>query len=193
VIFSIVAWLLQATASEPPLANPVIRPDWLRRPGAADMARGFPAEAARQDLSGSGTLQCVVTAEGTLSECQVIRETPPDHGFASATMALSTLFKMRTIDAEGRPTAGRPVRIPIRWVLPVSASAGPIKLQSDVLQGVADIDCRYRDSRLDNCLPFGPVSAELASAVAAYAETMSIPRTTPRSGRIRLHFEVGPK
>jgi len=107
-------------------------------------------------------------------------------------LTLSRTFKMRPTDAEGRDTAGRPVRVPIRWVLPPSASTGPLRLESTVFQGVAEVDCRYADGHLDNCMTrrLEPYNAEFSNTLVAYAEKMTIPQAGHSQGRVMLHFEI---
>ncbi|HTM80982.1 TonB family protein [Asticcacaulis sp.] len=45
----------------------------------------YPPKAKRLEINGSATVDCQVDANGELSRCVVIKETPPDMGFGEAT------------------------------------------------------------------------------------------------------------
>jgi len=45
----------------------------------------YPPKAKRLEVNGSATVDCQVEANGELSRCAVIKETPPDVGFGEAT------------------------------------------------------------------------------------------------------------
>jgi protein TonB len=59
-----------------------------------------------------------VTAQGTLTNCEVTSEEPDSAGFGDAAMRMSRLFKMRPMTKDGSPVAGGTVRIPIAFRLP---------------------------------------------------------------------------
>ncbi len=58
-------------------------------------------------------MQCTVTAEGRLSDCRVISESPPGMGAGAAALRLARLFKMKPHTVDGRPLAGGTVVIPL--------------------------------------------------------------------------------
>lgn len=107
-----------AQAETATAAEAVVRPDWTSRPSAEDLARLYPPRAMRYDMEGRATVKCVVTGGGELSDCQITSELPAAEGFGEATLKLAPHFRMKSLDGDGQPVAGRPVRIPVRWVLP---------------------------------------------------------------------------
>ena len=82
------------------------------------MARYYPDRAQRLDCSGRATISCVVRANGTVANCSVVSEDPPDMGFGDAAVRLSKLFRMRPQTKDGTPVEGGTVRIPIAFQLP---------------------------------------------------------------------------
>lgn len=108
----------QASAPETPpvLANP----RWLERPSGADIARAYPAGAAARSVSGRASMACSVQADGSLTACRVLRETPAGEGFGEATRSLAPRFRMSPPE-----TPGASVTIPMAWNLgPAPAPAG---------------------------------------------------------------------
>ena len=80
---------------QPPVGPRQIHdPNWLSRPTADQMERYYPSGAVDRGLSGVATLQCMVTAAGSLRGCQVTGETPAGAGFGKAALQLSAFFHM---------------------------------------------------------------------------------------------------
>jgi protein TonB len=70
------------------------------------------------NTAGSAKMSCVVTATGTLQDCQVVSQTPEDFGFGDAALKMAKLFKMQPKTEDGTPVGGARVTIPIRFNLP---------------------------------------------------------------------------
>ncbi|HEX7757954.1 MAG TPA: energy transducer TonB, partial [Caulobacteraceae bacterium] len=102
----------------PPRPSVITRPDWLRMPSGDDVNRYYPDRAQRMEISGRATLNCTVSAKGTVEGCSVVSEDPADQGFGEAALKLSKLFKMKPMSKDGAPTEGGTVRIPIRFEIP---------------------------------------------------------------------------
>jgi protein TonB len=108
----------ETSTSSPPAQPKLIgNPNWLRRPDGAQLTKYYPPRAMDQEIAGSATLTCVVTASGRLNACRVAAETPAGEGFGEAAMKLSAFFQMSPRTVDGQPVDGGVVRIPIRFSL----------------------------------------------------------------------------
>jgi TonB family protein len=103
----------------PPLGPPpkhavISNPGWLAKPTRLV----YPPLALRAHVSGSARTQCVVTAAGTLADCQVILETPPGYGFGQAALDMMGQFRMQPLSPSGQSVGGARVIIPFRFQYP---------------------------------------------------------------------------
>jgi protein TonB len=95
----------------------ITQPNWLRQPGAAEMARFYPAQALDADIQGRAVIRCRVTVSGTLTNCVILSETPKGYGFGRSALALAAYFRMTPKTEDGRPVEGGQVDVPIGFKL----------------------------------------------------------------------------
>lgn len=98
-------------------------PKWAAIPSVTDMQTAVPkTESGPNNIL--VTLVCEVQAGGALSGCVVDREEPAGQGFGPLILALAPKFKVELMSAEGTPTVGAKVRVPVRFDLkPVQQAA----------------------------------------------------------------------
>jgi hypothetical protein len=98
-------------------------PIWTALPTVGEIQSAVPkTEGAANNAR--VTLVCDVLPGGSLSACAVDREEPAGQGFGPAILTLAPKFKVALISAEGFPTVGGKVRVPVRFDLkPVKQAA----------------------------------------------------------------------
>ncbi|WP_296595333.1 TonB family protein [Phenylobacterium sp.] len=97
-------------------ASTVKTPQWTALPSVGDMQGAVPkTEGGPNNVR--VTLVCDVQAGGSLSGCAVDREEPAGQGFGQAILALAPKFQVGLMSAEGMPTVGSKVRVPVRFDL----------------------------------------------------------------------------
>jgi hypothetical protein len=104
-------------------ATTVKTPVWAALPTVSDMQTASPKNEGGPNQV-RVTLVCDVQAGGLLSGCSVDREEPAGQGFGPAILALAPKFQVALMSAEGMPTVGAKVRVPVRFELkPVQQAA----------------------------------------------------------------------
>lgn len=180
------AVLMQAATPSPPL---LIDPVWDRRPTGEDIARAYPKAAAKAFLSGTARTSCLITEEGRLADCVSIAEDPSDAGFGAAAVAVMPLFRMKPLSKSGNPVAGLRISVPIRFTKAPDIRSAPLQAPpKDGAQGQIELDCRYQERRLDNCLAIGSVSPGVEAEARRIAAEMTLPEMPRPRGRIALPF-----
>lgn len=82
-------------------------------PNSTQMEQAYPRRTGLPD--GRAEMLCSLTAAGRLARCVVSEEDPRGYGFGAAALKLARYFAFTVRATDGRPVAGRCVRIPIRW------------------------------------------------------------------------------
>jgi protein TonB len=104
-------------AAAPPPAE-VVKPVWVQKPSLRDLMSVYPSSALDNGKTGMVVIGCRVAADGTLGACTVEKQPRGKYGFGEAGLKLASRFRMDARDADGRPTAGAGVRIPIQFKIP---------------------------------------------------------------------------
>jgi TonB family protein len=65
--------------------------------------------------SGQGVADCLVAADGKLTDCKVARAKPEALGFGEAAVAVAGVMQMNPWTADGRPVDGARIRLPINF------------------------------------------------------------------------------
>ena len=93
-------------------------PNWVTTINAEKVLAVYPQKAAEAGVtSGRGVADCLVAADGKLTDCKVAREKPGDMGFGASAVAIAQLMQMNPWSLKGRPVVGGRVRLPIDFNL----------------------------------------------------------------------------
>jgi protein TonB len=108
-----------STAREPVVTPPrvITNPSWDRQPTGEQMMRAYPSRAQTAGMSGSASLNCLVLPNGSVTDCNVTRETPGGYGFGRAAQSLSRYFRINPRTVDGAAEGSR-VAIGLRFTLP---------------------------------------------------------------------------
>ena len=112
--------LLAAVASAAQAAprKVIDKPDWVAKPTGDDLARYFPDRAQKEEVPGKATITCVVTAQGLLEHCKVLKEAPKGYGFGEAALGMASVFRMSPKRVDGQVVEGGRVTIPLVFSVP---------------------------------------------------------------------------
>jgi len=78
------------TGTPPPVSPPgphYVGGDW-KVPGSAEMSDSYPDRAANDEVEGTVTIDCAVSASGKVTSCDILNESPKGYGFGAATVKL---------------------------------------------------------------------------------------------------------
>jgi TonB family protein len=101
-------------ASSAARARTVEKPRWITALRPEAVVAVYPAQAADAGIeAGRATVDCLVGADGRLTDCQVARERPVNLGFGQSALAIAGLMQMNPWTDDGRPVAGARIKLPI--------------------------------------------------------------------------------
>lgn len=110
-----------------PTRRVIGRPQWAVMPTGDVMLAGYPKAAIDAGVKTARVVMvCTAGAGGALQGCALQSEEPAGLGFGAAGLELSKTFRIRPWTAEGLPTIGGQIRVPIRYVLPEDEKAAPV-------------------------------------------------------------------
>lgn len=97
------------------------------RPFAAAAEAPFPEQAAKAGLTeGSALVDCLIGADGGLSNCTVVSESAPGVGLGETAKAIAESAHTNPWNDDGLPTDGARVRLPVQM-----AAGKPVSFGSD--------------------------------------------------------------
>jgi TonB family protein len=98
-------------------------PKWITSVKAEKVLEVFPPQAAELGVkAGRGVADCLVAADGKLTDCQVAREKPADLGFGASAVAIARLMQVNPWTNRGRPAAGARIKLPVDFNLAPEAA-----------------------------------------------------------------------
>jgi len=105
----------------------IVNPDWEQKPSGNEAAQYYPELAQRTGIEGRATVSCLVQADGSLNDCELVSEEPAGQSFGQAALKMVGLFKMKPATVGRQPIAGARVNIPINFRVPKATppTAGP--------------------------------------------------------------------
>ncbi|MDP9104101.1 MAG: hypothetical protein M3N05_08870 [Pseudomonadota bacterium] len=118
---------LAAPAAGQSKPDPVTEPIWLSIPGQSLMTNCTTGYLTDPTFTGETIVMgCVVQKDGSFDQCQVkeTRRAQAAH-VDDVAICASAAFKIGPTDKHGKPTAGRPVLIPMAIVTGAPAAADP--------------------------------------------------------------------
>jgi protein TonB len=83
---------------------PLSKVEWVRRPNPSP--ENFPPAAARANKSGIATVECKITAKGTMDACTVLYEAPEGFGFGEAAVRVAKRFQIKPTTTNGDSVEG---------------------------------------------------------------------------------------
>jgi TonB family protein len=95
----------------------ITKPVWTNVPTAEDLAFFYPRNARLSGIGGRADMRCRIAVDGSLVDCEVIKETPEGEGFGSAALKTVGYFRMRPSAPDGRSLAGSFVTFALRFSL----------------------------------------------------------------------------
>lgn len=177
----------------------VTPPYWLAAPGASTLMSYYPPKALSDGISGIAVIQCMPSAEGSLSGCVVVAEAPRGAGFGDAAVAAARDFQIS-------PAAMSAKQGVVPWIVPILFSANmapaswPVRAWREKVSGSVQLSCKLdeafnpRDCQVKDETPPGYGFGDFAIANVAAQTYKTKPDGSPlHSGEtisIPVHFRL---
>ena len=101
-----------AAEAQPSDSTLILKPRWV----APSLAEQFyPPYALQRGKTGVAKIRCKVTQKDTLTDCQVVSETPTGLGFGAAVLGLGKYMRLEHLDGDHRPVEGRSVELRMQF------------------------------------------------------------------------------
>jgi len=146
---------------------PRVRANWKKAPTPESVMWAYPPKAAAIQQTGKVMMRCQIDAEGKVTDCKVLSETPADFGFGEAAVSLKTQMEFTPESRCGKPTPSE-VTIPITFTAP-ERPATP--------ESLPDLAAQLLGRRLATALQLGE---DAENSISNYGDTL-IYRTSDRS------------
>ena len=112
----IVSLRLFDPASQAAAERRVTVPDWTAYPDDKALLAAYPTQATAAGLrSGRGVADCLVAADGSLTDCRLAGERPDGAGFGEAAVQVAGQMRLDLWSLDGRPTTGSRIRLPVEF------------------------------------------------------------------------------
>jgi protein TonB len=115
LVLGLLAQAAPAADTAPSDADLRNSPGWLATPSQDDLQAAYPEAARRQKVRGAVVIDCTLDANGRLTACQSVEETPAGYGFGTAALRLAVRFRMTPLYPDGQSVAGGHVKVPIHF------------------------------------------------------------------------------
>ncbi|WP_454758353.1 TonB family protein [Caulobacter segnis] len=110
------------------------RPHFIVKVPKDKLKAAFPKGAT---VTGKAALDCVAAQGGKLVDCKIAKEDPAGQGFGQAALSVVGYERIKTEDAAGATTAGRPVRTSFEFLAP--GDSNPDWLRKPTGQQIANV------------------------------------------------------
>ena len=110
-VFTVTFATAASTQSPAPAAPPSVQ--WVQTPSATLDPLNWPERALRLERNGQATLRCAHDAQGVLSDCRVVDETPMGFAFGQAALRMAKVFRLKPTLSDGSALAPGEVTFPV--------------------------------------------------------------------------------
>ncbi|HEY0436948.1 MAG TPA: TonB family protein, partial [Phenylobacterium sp.] len=126
---------------------------WAQAPGFDDWAAAYPADGG--GVEGYAVAHCKMLTDGALTHCVVAKETPVNHGFGRAAVALAAKFRVSP-EVMAQAPRGAPVEVDVPVRFPPPAEARDRTVRAPVWVNGYDLATLLRDFNPPGAKPVSP-------------------------------------